>query len=514
MNSFDNNASIERISNILFTGVDKFKSGSLGLHQFKEDIYYFMSELRKITDTRYQYFKVLLETLRKIYCISFQSGVVSNGLIVYLILRRMILSVLKKIVRTIKHVAINVRLYFVACSFIMRRDRMNVLCLIPKVEVGGAGKVVEDIVRGLRMQNYRFIALGVKGVINGWCRNFTKVFDNIFVLKKEPFGDQALECEYWNTLRSMIRILNVKIILISNALPVYKHLSKIKAEFPDVKIVDLIHAEDFPIICGDELTVVPNIDQRVCIGHELREQVKQKYRRANIDEVYAQRLNVIYNGNDMTKFRRSKADEGKFKARHDIDADAKIITFIGRFSSSKRPLLFVDIAHRLLSHHALAHLKFVMAGAGTMMEQVRARIQSYGMENNFILTGMIDNDQIRELLVDTYALVIVSKMEGLPLVLVEAMAMDVPVITTDVGMVKEAITHEMNGFIVPFQDHVVENMSDILARLVASESTYEAIAQNARPAVEKKFSMEIMATNYVELFDQLRHGDALAEAVI
>ena len=86
--------------------------------------------------------------------------------------------------------------------------------------------------------------------------------------------------------------------------------------------------------------------------------------------------------------------------------------------------------------HASSDIVFVMAGDGKDRQRTEDLIRDYKMEDHFILTGMLDSEKVKELLSDTYCLLITSEYEGSPLVLLEAMSMDVPVISTDVGVVK------------------------------------------------------------------------------
>ncbi len=110
-----------------------------------------------------------------------------------------------------------------------------------------------------------------------------------------------------------------------------------------------------------------------------------------------------------------------------IPVETKVISYVGRFSPEKRPLLFVDVAEKLTQLTRPATLKFVMAGGGQQFEQVKERITSSQLGDDVVLTGLIDN--VEELFADTYLLLVVSKSEGIPFVVLEAMAAGVPVIS-------------------------------------------------------------------------------------
>jgi len=499
----------EKITKILFADIVRYRNGYLSLRQLKETVLFFAVELAKVTKNLKNYIYIFFLTIRDIYRLSPGLGLVLNGVMFYLIIRRTFLRPLFWIMKNfilppflcgIRHVELS----RVRRSLKQSPDGINVLCLIPKVVVGGSEKVMLDIVNGLKLHNYHFHLFAAQGEKNDWCLNFLKKFDNIVMLKEMLIYDQYAIEKYLDYLKSLIKTLNVEIILISNTLMAYTSLPQIKAEFPNIKIVDLLHAKHLLPASDKMLWAVPYVDQRVCISREVKVNMEEKYRLNKINECYLQRLIVIYNGNDMTKFQRQNSLIEKFKAQYAIAKDIKIISFIGRLHPEKRPSLFVDIAKHILTRYSSNNIMFVMAGGGEELQLVKELIHTYGIENNFILTGMINSDHVQELLADTYALLIVSEREGLPLIMVEAMSMNIPVISTDVGATREVITHGVNGFLVHSQDNIVENVASLLIQLLTSTETYQRISQNSRQALLEKFSLENMINQYIELFDSVR----------
>jgi glycosyltransferase involved in cell wall biosynthesis len=231
--------------------------------------------------------------------------------------------------------------------------------------------------------------------------------------------------------------------------------------------------------------------------------MREKYQKAGIDLKYMDRMTVIHNGNDMQRYKKEEVKAGQFRAKYNIDADTKIISYVGRLSSEKRPIVFVDIAEKVLKSLPQEKIKFVMAGDGVYRKAVEARIKQLGLEKHFLLTGVVTSDDVRELLADAFLVLITSYMEGLPLVAVEAMSMQVPVISTDVGSIKEAVQPGVSGFLVHPQHKVVENFSEAICRLCSSKELYESIVKNTRGSVEKEFSFETFAERYTQVFSEL-----------
>jgi glycosyltransferase involved in cell wall biosynthesis len=91
-----------------------------------------------------------------------------------------------------------------------------------------------------------------------------------------------------------------------------------------------------------------------------------------------------------------------------------------------------------------------------------------------------------------------SDTEGLPLVVLEAMATGVPVVSTSVGGIPNVITEGQTGFLVPAGDDMA--LRDRLAKLVADPDLTRACGARARAVTVERFSAERMQREYLELY--------------
>ncbi|OGX30437.1 MAG: hypothetical protein A2787_01725, partial [Omnitrophica WOR_2 bacterium RIFCSPHIGHO2_01_FULL_48_9] len=266
-------------------------------------------------------------------------------------------------------------------------SKIDVLCLIPELVVGGSEKVTGDIVKGLSDQGYRFHLLGSRGEYNRWCENLLKLFESTYLLSpklRDP--DNANMDEYYFYLRQVGRTLKIKIVLISNSAQGYKATNRLKTDFPDIKILDLLHVEKFGGTTDEVIPYLPSLDRRVCISYYLKDHVLGKYKAADINGRFSQRLNVIYNGNDMNDFDPLKVAKGVFRSRYGIQQDTKLISYIGRVSYEKRPLLVVDIAKNIFESNPNLDCRFVIAGNGPEYGCLKEKIKICRLEKKFILT--------------------------------------------------------------------------------------------------------------------------------
>src|SRR4030067_1293820 len=309
------------------------------------------------------------------------------------------------------------------------KGKRNVLCITGTLLVGGAEKLNLNIAKGVDSQKYSFHLMTTEVASNIWVSKFKPHFLNIIT----PGDIGCFSQIDYKRLKFLIRKLNIEIVLLNQS--GYEYVPYLKAQFRNIAIVDIVHNEVNPSLDKIERSA-PYVDRRICISNRVKNCLMNEYSNSKIAKTYIDRLTVIHNGIDVWEFEAESQKKSNFKSRFSIHENTVVISFIGRFSEPKNPLLFVEIAKKLLSK-SNKELKFVMAGNGLEFEKVSNLIKSYGLEDHFILLGMIDN--VAELLLDTNILLIVSKREGLPLTVLEAMSMGVPVISNNVGAINEII---------------------------------------------------------------------------
>ena len=109
-----------------------------------------------------------------------------------------------------------------------------------------------------------------------------------------------------------------------------------------------------------------------------------------------------------------------------------------------------------------------------------------------------------DLLSDTYILLVVSQNEGIPLVILEAMSMGVPVVSTNVGAINEAVKNGVNGFLIETNDaEVVESFATKVLSLMEGKIDYHSFSEKAKETVASNFTLEIMGSEYQRIFEEL-----------
>lgn len=137
---------------------------------------------------------------------------------------------------------------------------------------------------------------------------------------------------------------------------------------------------------------------------------------------------------------------------------------VGRLCEQKGQLLLLEAA-RLLAARSIA-FELVLAGDGEMRGQIEALIARHGLQQQVRITGWISSAQVREEILAARALVLPSFAEGLPVVIMEAMALRRPVLTTYVAGIPELVRPGENGWLFPAGavDELAQAMADCLAQ--------------------------------------------------
>lgn len=145
---------------------------------------------------------------------------------------------------------------------------------------------------------------------------------------------------------------------------------------------------------------------------------------------------------------------GLERSFHDVvpsdPPDTPRLVCVGRLCEQKGQLLLIEAAHRVIQSGM--KLELVLAGDGEMRPEVERLVAAYGMQQHVRITGWISSAQVRDEILGARAMVLPSFAEGLPVVIMEAMALRRPVITTFVAGIPELVRHGESGWLFPAGD--------------------------------------------------------------
>lgn len=170
---------------------------------------------------------------------------------------------------------------------------------------------------------------------------------------------------------------------------------------------------------------------------------------------------------------------------------------VGRLCAQKGQLLLIEAAHRLAA--AGTDFELVLAGDGELRNDIEASIARYKLQDKIHITGWIGGDRVREELLAARALVLPSFAEGLPVVLMEAMALRRPVIGTYIAGIPELVVPGEHGWLVPAGD-VGALVEALQACLDAPAETLLRMGEAGRQRAVDRHNSDIEAAVLITLF--------------
>ncbi|MCG8603891.1 glycosyltransferase, partial [bacterium] len=155
---------------------------------------------------------------------------------------------------------------------------------------------------------------------------------------------------------------------------------------------------------------------------------------------------VIPYGVNLEQFTTGRKDE--LKTELGIPAQSLVIGTVARLHHQKGHRYLIEAAPGIIRKHP--NIRFVFVGDGALRQELEERIRSYGLQDNFVFLGFCED--VNDLLKTFDVFVLPSLYEGLPNVILEAMATGLPVVATAVDGTPELIVENETGYLVPPKD--------------------------------------------------------------
>lgn len=178
---------------------------------------------------------------------------------------------------------------------------------------------------------------------------------------------------------------------------------------------------------------------------------------------------------------------------------------VGRLCEQKGQLLLVEAAASLA--RAGVAFELVLAGDGEMRAEIERAIADRGLAGQVRITGWISSEQVRNELQAARALVLPSFAEGLPVVIMEAMALGRPVISTYIAGIPELVRNGVDGWLVPAGD-LDATAAAMRACLEAPAERLHQMGAEAHARVRARHHVDVEAAKLKTLFETVREEGA------
>lgn len=189
-------------------------------------------------------------------------------------------------------------------------------------------------------------------------------------------------------------------------------------------------------------------------------------------------------------------DTNLFKMEKELREKENLVGYVGRLEEGKGVMNFVE-AIPLISKR-FSSVKILIGGGGPLFEKIDKKLRNNDIPVEIV--GWIPHDRVADYLNEIKLLVLPSYSEGLPTIVLEAMACGTPVLATPVGAVPDIIKDGETGFIM--ENNSPECIAQNIIR-VLNYPNLEQIAQNARALVEREFTFE----KAVERYEKIVNGE-------
>ncbi len=376
--------------------------------------------------------------------------------------------------------------------------RKNILYVVTKLELGGAQKQALSLMRHLNKEEYQVFLFTAR---DGLLMDEALAISGI-TIKKSRFLERLI-----NPLKDLIALFEIYSFIREKQIDiVHTHSSKsgiigrFAARLSGVKIIiHTVHGWSFndyqPFwtrllyvwlerwIGGftDRLIVVSCYDQEKGLSNAIASE---------------NRYSLIRYGIDYAEF-SGKQDAGKARQELGIGPDDLVVGMIACFKPQKSPGDFVRLAG--LINRFLPRVKFVLVGDGALREDIEDLISEYNLQKNVFLLGWRDN--VPEVLSAIDVFVLTSLWEGLPISVLEAFVSRKPVVATDTGGIREVVSENKTGFLVPPADF--KAMAEKVKILLNDKNLRLKIGDNAYSSLGVSYRLDYMVSSTKELYENL-----------
>ena len=203
---------------------------------------------------------------------------------------------------------------------------------------------------------------------------------------------------------------------------------------------------------------------------------------------------VIHNGIDTNIFRKKNTN---LREKLSLE-DSVVITFVGR-------LIYAKGVHDLISVFAdiereVNNVKLLIVSDGPYRQELE-RLAEKTCKKKILFLGRKTREEIVEILSITDIFVNPSYSEGLPTSVLEAAAIGLPIVATDVGGTSEIVENYKTGLIVPPGD--IKLLKEKIFELIKDKNSRENLGENAHKVIKEKFDWNIITKKYESVYEEV-----------
>jgi glycosyltransferase involved in cell wall biosynthesis len=237
------------------------------------------------------------------------------------------------------------------------------------------------------------------------------------------------------------------------------------------------------------------VDRFIVVSESLRETLIEKHR------ILPEKVVTIYNGIELDEYKPNvkevRSQESEVRKEFALARNVPVIGAIGRLVWQKGFEYLIEGVPEVLKEYPDA--RFLIVGDGPLKNKLKFKSKELRVEERIVFTGF--RSDIKEILSTIDVLAMPSLLEGLPMVLLEGMAMAKPIIATDIDGISEVLVDEETGLLVPPENP--STLAKAIIRMLSNRDKAKQMGLAARRDVEERFSVETMLKRVNEVYQEL-----------
>lgn len=357
------------------------------------------------------------------------------------------------------------------------KGKFDVFLFISNADTGGAAVCNIDILEAIK--GHRPLVIFSKipknnKLIEGFQKEFITSIDLSARIDKKYL--HFVNIFYRGVIASWIAQQKPRVVFGGETIFFYKVIPFIPKS---ILKIELCHLNTW---LGYSIGFVDLIDKRVFSTAFLRREVTNQYAQNRLGEAYSSKLFFIDNAYEMPTLVETKSEILQ-------------LYFIGRGVAQKRVHLIAEAAKRMREKNRPVQFNFV----GNVENIIAIDKFPYCMFHGVI--G--DKEELQHIYESADVLVLTSKYEGLPMVVIAMMSNGKAIISTAVNAIPDYITHFENGLLIheTEEEKIVEQLIEQIEYLLSTPEKLTEMGLNNRKIAEKLFSYSLFKEKYLELFE-------------
>ena len=247
-----------------------------------------------------------------------------------------------------------------------------------------------------------------------------------------------------------------------------------------------------------KMKLIERLDKRVLRGFDHVVAVSDEIRSDLLQSgVSAEAVSAIDNGISVPP--SDPTARQRIRSEFALAPEERLVVQIGRLAKSKRNDLLLEAVARL---NGLVPIRVLLVGEGEQRQLLAEKARALGIVDRVTFCGY--RDDVHRILAAADLLALTSNKEGLPIVMLEAMAVGCPIVATAVGAVPTVLRQDESAWLVVAED--VERLTCALREALVDPATAKARAEQARADFIARFSRDAMGQQYLDVYNRIWHA--------